>query len=439
MRGAAAYVPPDQISRTEIECQSRDVLDLPDIPFSEAETLLELNAAGLEWDVGCMSYRPHDETAIPSGSDGRKVGVFMTHGGASDWRSLETLARLLTGKLGFHVVVMTYPGRLYLPDPSRDWPGDTIRSDGSVRTPIWKQGEAVARDEYEVVHDRSMRARHGIRTCARARPGTRFHARMASWPLAFETAMKQACRTFFPDTTYSIYLHGHSTGGPFVNMLSQRVKNIAGVIGIENSPFGYIYQRMAGIVWKGPFNDLLIRNWREIARYRGAEALKQDGPRALLSLAALMEDVLDEWGNSTRYPQFKAEYIIHYASAPALEAAARATAERLRLGVAATDELVEHYIGMGQELSGTDVRPVPPLLLGITAYSRDHTYEKYRDIVVPAYEAMTPAPKIRIVRFGAGLHSYWAPEKGLPMGILPAVILLWRDAITGGYFVVKER
>ncbi|MDE0059431.1 MAG: hypothetical protein OXP07_15020 [Defluviicoccus sp.] len=433
---AAAFHPPAEIGREEIVRASEGVLARPDISFSETETILRIDAAGMEWDIGVMLYEPDREADVPIGPDGRKIGVFLTHGGASDWRSMEPLARLLAGKLGYRIASMTYPGRLYLPDPSRDWPGDTIRGDGTVRTPIWLDGERIGDDEYEVVHDASMRARHGIRPNARARPGTRFHDRMASWPLAFEDAMKAVCRRYFPPEEYSIYVHGHSTGGPFVNMLSQRVDNVAGLIGVENSPFGYIYRRMAGREWTGPFTDLLIRNWREIARYRGAEALKSEGPEALMSLAALMEDVLDEWSDSTRFPQFKAEYIVHYACTPALEAAAEATAARLRLCPAAARELTQRYVGMGRELSGPGARPVPPLLFGITAYSRDHTAEKYRDIVVPAYRAMNPAPKIAVVQFGAGIHSYWAPEEDLPMGTLPAVIRLWEDAISGGYFLV---
>ena len=433
---APVFHPPEEVGREEIVRASEKVMARPDIAFSETETILRIAAADMEWDIGVMLYEPDDTDDIPTGADGRRVGVFLTHGGASDWRSMEPLARLLAGKLGYRIASMTYPGRLYLPDLSRDWPGDTIRGDGTVRTPIWLDGEHIADDEYEVVHDASMRARHGIRPNARARPGTLFHNRMASWPLAFEDAMKEVCRRYFPPETYSIYVHGHSTGGPFVNMLSQRVDNVAGLIGVENSPFGYIYQRMAGRQWKGPFTDLLIRNWREIARYRGAEALKSEGPEALMSLAALMEDVLDEWAESTRFPQFKAEYIVHYACTPALEAAAEATASRLGLGRTAARELKSRYVGMGRELSGPGVKPVPPLLFGITAYSRDHTAEKYRDIVVPAYRAMSPAPKIGVVRFGAGIHSYWAPEEDLPMGTLPAVIRLWEDAISGGYFLV---
>ena len=432
---ASPYHPPERVARDEIVRASEEVMARPDIPFSETEEILRIESAGLEWDVGVMHYAPEDAARIPRGADGRQVGVFLTHGGASDWRSMEPLARLLAAKLGYRIASMTFPGRLYLPDPSRDWPGDTLRGGGTARTPIWLDGEFVADDEYELVHDASMRARHGIRPNARARPGTRFHDRMASWPLAFEDAMKEICRRNFPPGDWSVYVHGHSTGGPFVNMLSQRVENAAGLIGVENSPFGYIYQRMAGTEWKGPFTDLLIRNWREIARYRGAEALKSEGPEALMSLAALMEDVLDEWADSTRFPQFKAEYIVHYAAAPALEAAAEATAARLGLGRAAERELVARYLGMGRELAGPDAKPVPPLLFGITAYSRDHTPERYRDIVLPAYRAMSPAPKVSVVEFGAGIHSYWAPEEGLPMGTLPAVIQLWERAISGGYFL----
>ena len=430
------FEPPERIERADIIRDSDAVLAMPDIPYSETETVFRINVAEMDWDIGVMVYQPDDPDRIPTGADGKKIGMFLTHGGASDWRSIEPLARLLVAKLGYRIASMTYPGRLYLPDPSRDWPGDTLHEDGTVRTPIWKDGELIADDEYDVVHDASMRARHGIRPNARAKPGTTFYHRMASWPLAFEEAMKETCRRWLPPDDFSIYVHGHSTGGPFVNLLTQRVDNIVGLIGIENSPFGYIYQRMAGREWKGPFNDLLIRNWRELARYRGAEALKSEGPEALMSLPALMEDIFDEWARSTRYPQFKAEYIVHYASSPALEEAARVTAKRLNFGPAETEALVARYVGFGRELTGPDVKPVPPLLFGITAFSRDHTADKYRDIVVPAYRAMDPAPKIRVVQFGTGIHSYWAPEDDLPMGTLPAVIRLWDRAITGGYYLV---
>ena len=433
---AETYQPPERIERDEIIAASDEMLGTPDIPFTETETVFRINVADMDWDIGVMVYEPEDADRIPAGADGRKVGVFLTHGGAGDWRSVEPLARLLVAKLGYRIASMTYPGRLYLPDPSRDWPGDTLHADGTVRTPIWKDGEFIDDDEYDVIHDDSMRARHGIRPNARAKPGTNFYYRMAAWPLAFEEAMKEVCRRNFSEDDYSIYVHGHSTGGPFVNMLTQRIANVVGLIGVENSPFGYIYQRMAGREWAAPFNDLLIRNWRELARYRGAEALKSEGPEALMSLPALMEDIFEEWARSTRFPQFKAEYIVHYASTPALEAAARVTAERLGLGPRETDSMAAQYVGMGRELTGPGIKPVPPLLFGITAYSRDHTADKYRDIVIPAYRAMDPAPKVRVVQLGTGIHSYWAPEDGLPMGTLPAIVQLWDRAISGGYFLI---
>src|SRR5262249_34852407 len=157
---------------------------------------------------------------------------------------------------------MTYPGRLNLENPSRDWPGDTIDSDGRVRTPIWLRGEKIEPDQMDVVHDVSLRDRYGTRINARAKPGTLFFDRMASWPVGFEEAMKEACRRHLPVDSYAIFVHGHSTGGPFVHMLCQRVANVAGIVGMENSPFGYIYQKMLNIEWPGPFNDLLIRTWR---------------------------------------------------------------------------------------------------------------------------------------------------------------------------------
>ena len=174
---------------------------------------------------------------------------------------------------------MTYPGRLYLNDPSRDWPGDTIAGDcpdRKVRTPIWLRGEEITSDQYELIEDTALRARYGTRLLARARPGTKFYDRMASWPAAFEDAMKHFCRELLPQDLYSIYVHGHSTGGPFGHMLTQRVDNIVGVVGIENSPFANIYRAMIGYEWPGPFNELSIRTWRDLARDKGAEVRSLD-------------------------------------------------------------------------------------------------------------------------------------------------------------------
>ena len=60
---------------------------------------------------------------------------------------MEKFALLFAEKFACKVVTMTFPGRLYLDDPSRDWPGDTINPDRTVRTPIWQKGEHVTPDQ----------------------------------------------------------------------------------------------------------------------------------------------------------------------------------------------------------------------------------------------------------------------------------------------------
>jgi hypothetical protein len=353
---------------------------------------------------------------------------------------------------------MTFPGRLNFDDPARDWPGDTFNGDGSVRTPKWKRGEAITPDQYEVVKDVSMRRRYGTRALARARPGTLFHARMAGWPVAFEDGMKDVMRRQFPSEDFSIYVTGHSTGGPFSFMICQRVANIAGVIGCENSPFGFICEEQQHN-WSGafgnvsatgersttrpeprsdPFNDLLIRTWRDRARYAGPEALGREGANALMRLPALMEDVLETWERSRTQPQFKAEYIVTMNIAGSLREAALMTAQRLGLSPAETDALVQRYLSYPRPLTGDGVKPVPPVLFVIAKDSPDHTLAAYTEVIMPMMAQIDPAPRVELTRFGAGVHSYSRAEDGLPLGIVPAVAQYYLEAIRGGYFLTNR-
>ena len=155
-----------------------------------------------------------------------------------------------------------------------------------------------------------------------------------------------------------------------VFMISQRVPNIAGVIAIENSPFGFIQEEQHH--WSGalgkiegfervtkqkaprtdPFNELYIRTWRDRARYAGPEALGQEGPQALMRLPWLMEEILDYWDKTKARPQFKAEYIITHNIQSSLIAAARAVSERLELSPAETEKMIAHYRGFPYPLSG---------------------------------------------------------------------------------------
>ena len=432
------WEPPHLITREAIVAASLEVLGRIDHEVIETPHVLTLNELGLEWDIGYTTYEPAASDAVPFDPSGARIGFFLLHGGSSDYRFMAPLARLLARKFGYKVTSMTYPGRLNFDAPNHDWPGDTINPDGSIRMPVWRRGEVISPDQVEIVTDTTMRARYGTRTNARARPGTLFYDRMAAWPAAFESAMKEICAREFPVGVWSVHVHGHSTGGPFVHMLTQRVANIVGVVGIENSPFGSIYQKMIGIEWTGPFNDLLIRTWRDIARYAGAEAFHQEGAAGLMRLPWLMEDVFERWNRSRAKPNFKAEYPLHYGCVPAMTEAARAVAARLSLNEADATALVERYSGYLRELSGPGVKPVPPILLGVAKFSRDHRPEIYESIVLPAFAAMQPAPKVRLIRFDAGTHDYERPETDLPMGLVPAVTKLWSEAIAGGFYASPQ-
>ena len=431
----AEWNPPSKLSRQEIAETSKRVLAMPEIPITAEEEISRIRVLEMDWDIAVKVYEPEDPSKIPVGPDGKKVGVFIIHGGGGDHRSKDSLARLISGKFGFKVASMSYPGYLYLLNESHDWPGEPVNPDGTLRVPMWNKDKPITRDQYVHVQDRSMLDRYGTLQLACAKEGTDFYDRMAAYPVVFEEAGKDLMRRHLPEDEYSIYIHGHSTGGPFSFMLTQRVPNIVGVLGMENSPFGYIYsQLIGGRTWNLPFNCLSEFTWRITAMYAGSEALDNEGGAALMHLPKLMEQVLESYQRGTTGPRFKAEYPVHLNGVEALIGAARATTERLGLDADQTAEMVRRYRSYPRELSGPGVKPVPPVLFSIAQKSMDHTYEGYTQIVLPMFAAMNPAPKVRLVPFEAGVHSYSRPESDLPMGLAPAMVQLWYDAIMGGYY-----
>ena len=115
-RKSRLWEPPQRLEKREMVSISDAVLAEPEIEFNEGEDVFRIHANGLDWDIGNVVYEPKDKSRIAVGPDGKKLGIFMTHGGASDWRSIERLARTFCGKRGFKVCSMTYPGRFYLGD-----------------------------------------------------------------------------------------------------------------------------------------------------------------------------------------------------------------------------------------------------------------------------------------------------------------------------------
>lgn len=427
-----AWEPPDQVSLKDIQATTNKVMKMPVIPTTMKEDIFRIEAVGMEWDIGVMVYEPTDPSRIPVGRDGKKQGIFLLHGGTGDWRSLDQAARLASERFGYKVVSMTFPGRLYLDDPSRNWPLDTVNPDGSYRTPIWLKGEVITPDQYEVITDgdgeSGAPSSYGTSYFLSAKEGTTFYNRMAGWPVAFEEGMKTALARHFPVNSYSVFAHGHSTGGPFIHYLSQRVDNLKGIVGYGTALFGYM-NAAAGSSWDYPFHYLRLRTWRDTARYADEGFAGKD-----ISLPVKMERVFESWDQAKRQANFKAEDFVHKNSVNSLAEAARATARRLGMEDEETQSLVDRYVGYTRDLRGPGVKPVPPILHINGKGDNTVTYERFTQYGKKIYDAMVPAPKTHAILFGAGVHSWEFKDEVLPHGIAPAVINMWNEAIREGYF-----
>lgn len=429
MAVSSPWQPRDIISYEEVLQLHQQVTALPDIPISVREDLFRIGALEMDWDIGTVIYEPEDSRQVPIGPDGKKVGVFLLHGGVSDFKSVERIGQTLAKKFAIKVASMTFPGRFYFLDASRDWPGEVESNGGPARTPLWSKESRITPDQYTIVKDLSKREDYGTLISLAAKEGTEFYHRMAAWPVAFEAAVKETARRQFPDGAFSIYIHGHSTGGPFAMMASQRVPNIAGLIGYGSSPFGWMYPLISGDDWEFPFNQLRLRTWRDTARYMYEGLKDQD-----LGLPLLIELTFERWESAKKRPNFKAEDFIHKNSTRALEAAAGAAAGRLRLSHQDTAALIQRYLGYTRELAGPGVKPVPNFL-SIHGINDDTVTLKRCEKSLPLFAKLDPAPRVHSISLGAGVHSWgWSDDK-LPQGIVTPVAKLWHDAILNGFFL----
>jgi hypothetical protein len=153
-----------------------------------------------------------------------------------------------------------------------------------------------------------------------------------------------------------------------------------------------------------------------------------------IGLPMLIELTFERWESAKKRPNFKAEDFIHKNSTQALQAAARAAATRLKLSHRESDELVQRYLGYTRELSGPGVKPVPNFL-SIHGVNDDTVTLGRCERAQPLFAKINPAPKVRAVSLGAGIHSWgWTDDK-LPQGIVPSVAKLWHDAIMNGFFL----
>ena len=158
---SAAWEPASSVSREEVLKLHHEVAARPSFPTRIYEDVFRIQSLELDWDIGIVIYEPQDLTSIPTGPDGKKVGVFLLHGGVSDYKSVDRVARALAEKFSIKVASMTFPGRFYLLDSTRDWPGDVESHDGTARTPLWTKETHITKDQYEIVQDTSKRESYG--------------------------------------------------------------------------------------------------------------------------------------------------------------------------------------------------------------------------------------------------------------------------------------
>ena len=124
MTAQSTWEPPAAVALEDVINLHHEVTAMPDIAIDMREDIFRIRELEMDWDIGAVIYEPQETKHIPIGADGKKVGVFLLHGGVSDFKSVERIARTLPSKFGIKVAIMTFPGRFYFLDPDRDWPGD---------------------------------------------------------------------------------------------------------------------------------------------------------------------------------------------------------------------------------------------------------------------------------------------------------------------------
>jgi hypothetical protein len=81
------WEPPSVISRKELVELDHEVAARASLPARIYEDIFRIQALEMDWDIGVVIYEPQDLTHIPKGPDGEKVGIFLLHGGVSDYKS----------------------------------------------------------------------------------------------------------------------------------------------------------------------------------------------------------------------------------------------------------------------------------------------------------------------------------------------------------------
>src|SRR5260370_18697610 len=88
------FGPPAAWSREEVLAASDAVLAMVPGAVTESEDIFRLSALGIDWDIGVRVYEPQPRATIAAGADRKKVAIFLLHGGAGAYKSMEKCALL---------------------------------------------------------------------------------------------------------------------------------------------------------------------------------------------------------------------------------------------------------------------------------------------------------------------------------------------------------
>ena len=131
--------PAPMFSREEVLSASDAVLAMPRGRVRESEDIFRIQELGLDWDIGVYVYTPEGD--IARGADGKKIGIFLLHGGAGDYKSMERFALLFAERFatddGLAKLVPVQP-MAPAEVPDGEYPiSVTLYTDPNGQHPLW--------------------------------------------------------------------------------------------------------------------------------------------------------------------------------------------------------------------------------------------------------------------------------------------------------------
>ena len=138
-------------------------------------------------------------------------------------------------------------------------------------------------------------------------------------------------------------MHEHLTGGPCVHALLQRVPNVSGPNGIENSSFGHFYHRMTGHDWPTPLTTCWCGRGASSHVTRAPNSQCSKGKSHCSAWSRSWKSCSSSGTRSRSFP-FKAENWFHNRTPSCLREAAIVAATYRNLSHDATEALISEFL-----------------------------------------------------------------------------------------------